>query len=352
MRGIEHRLLTDPMYKQIISICALSIILIFFFVELQGQIGFDKSKQYKNKNIPRDVENTMIQTDKKIIDAIKTDRIDEVKRMCNKELISTLGESKLDSLLILMKKHLSNCDLEYKDQFYVENTAENSSNIIFSGFSSDYDYSITYQPTDKKVFISLIVPKDLLNKFLLTLIYGSDMEGLKLNVIKLGQFSAYNKTAIDYYKQAKDDFDNGNLIDAGCDLFFGRKCLRPAAQFMQYLKEKDFIELEKKVLSRINSSYTFPLVIEQITTQPKILNVVPKYENSGWYLMITYFSRVPIQDSVNLKMENQKIQKIIGTVFKGIDKNKSYIYYIAMNEMPDGSDKKIDQFGFLQKLDK
>jgi hypothetical protein len=340
------------MNKQIISICTLSILLTFFIVQLKGQIGFNKSKQFKNENVPPDLKNTIVQADKKIIDAIRNDRIEALKAISNKELISVVGESKFDSLLHGMKFLLWNYDLEYKDQFYVENTAGISPITIFSGFSGDNDYTINYLTTDKKVFVSLIIPKEMVNKFLITLIYGLYGDDWKLNYIQFGQFSVFNKTAIDFYQKARDEFDKGFLIDAGCDLFYGQQCLKPAAQLMQYVKEKEFVELQKKVNSTINSTYTFPIILEQITTQPEILNILPKHDKKEWFPLIKYFSRIPIKDTINLKIENQQIQRNIGMIFKGIDKNKKFIYYNVVNEMPDGSNKEINHYGFIQTLDK
>jgi len=340
------------MNRQIISICTLSILLTFFFVQLKGQIGFNKSKQFKNENVPQDVKNIIVQADKKIIEAIRNDRIEAVKDILNKELISTVGESKFDSLLHGMKFLLWNYDLEYKDQFYVENTAGISPITIFSGFLGDYDYIINYGTTDKKVFVSLIIPKEVVNKFLITLIYGLDGDDWKLNYIQFGQFSVFNKTAIDFYRKARKEFDKEFLIDAGCDLFYGRQCLRPAAHLMQYVKEDDFIELQKKVNSTINSTYTFPVILEQIATQPQILNILPEHDKKEWFPLITYFSRIPIKDTSNLKIENQQIQRSIGMIFNGIDKNKMFIYYNVVNEMPDGSNKEIDHYGFIQTLGK
>jgi len=340
------------MNRQIISICTLSILLTFFFVQLKGQIGFNNSKQFKNEKIPLDVKNTIVQADKKIIEAIRNDRIETVKDILNKELISTVGESRFDSLLHGMKSLLSNFDLEYKDQFYIENTTDSSPITIFSGFLSDYDYSINYRTTVKKVFVSLIMPKEVVNKFLITLIYALDSDDWKLNYIQFGQFSVFNKTAIDFYKKAREEFDKGFLIDAGFDLFYGRQCLRPAAHLMQYLKEDDFIKLQNKVNSTINSTYTFPLIIEQIITQPEILNILTEHDKKEWFPLIKYFSRIPIKDTINLKFENQQIQRNIGMIFKGIEKNKKFIYYNVVNEMPGGSNKEIDHYGFIQTLDK
>jgi hypothetical protein len=43
------------------------------------------------------------------------------------------------------------------------------------------------------------------------------------------------------------------------------------------------------------------------------------------------------------------IHQSIGHIFKGIDKDKRYLYYKAYNEMPNGTTP-VPTYGFVKKL--
>jgi hypothetical protein len=312
----------------------------------------NSNQTFKNGNIPNDVKNEIVKLDQKVIKAIKNNDVNLLKDVFSEKLMEKIDQSKNDSIFNFINEVLKDKEFKYKDQLYVINTTKNVSNTIFSGLTDDYDYIINYQALNKEMFISMLLPKDTEDELLITLIYGLYGNDWKLNIFQFGQYSIFGKTAIDYYIDAKGDYENKYLTDAANNILLGQQCLKPANQFMQYQKEKDFIELRKKIMEEINATYQFPLKVEQISTKPQIFNIHPQETTEGNFPMISYYTKINLNDTIRLKKENLEIQKVIGDIFKGIDQNKKYVFYKAFDELPDGTIKERHSYGFVQEIEK
>lgn len=326
-------------------------IVLSIFILIQG-CKLNSNQTFKNENIPSSIKKEIVELDKQVIKAIQNNNPDLAKNVFSEKLMESVGKSKLDSIFEFTSGILKNKEFEYKDQLYIENITKNVSNTIFSGLAnSDYDYIVHYKALNKKMFISMLLPKDTKDAMLITLIYGLYGNDWKLNIFQFGQYSIDGKTAIDYFKIAKGDFENKNLIDAANNLFLGQQCLRPANQFLQYQKDKDFGDLQNQVMGAINSKYKFPIVVEQVKSKPQIFNIHPQKIDEGYFPMIRYYSQIDLKDTASLRKENLEIQKVIGDIFKGIDQNKRYLFYRAFDEIPDGTIKYREHFGFVQHID-
>lgn len=112
-------------------------------------------------------------------------------------------------------------------------------------------------------------------------------------------------------------------------------------------------------MKETNSQYHFPIIVQQIKTKPQIFAINPQLitENShqGIFPFIKYKSDIPLKDTVALKLENDELQKIVGTIFKGVDQGKDYILYRVFSQLPVfnssyDSNKPVEHYGFIQKL--
>ena len=65
--------------------------------------------------------------------------------------------------------------------------------------------------------------------------------------------------------------------------------------------------------------------------------------------MINYKSEIKLADTAALRAENNILQKDIGNIFPGIEKNNNYIFYRAYNQVPDGKTL-LHHYGFVQKV--
>lgn len=71
--------------------------------------------------------------------------------------------------------------------------------------------------------------------------------------------------------------------------------------------------------------------------------------DEGYFPMIKYISKIDLKDTVALKKENFQIQKAVGQIFSGLDMNKKFIFYKAVNELPKGQNP-VPSFGFIQEI--
>ncbi|MGE5437621.1 MAG: hypothetical protein ACM3O3_10370 [Syntrophothermus sp.] len=313
------------------------------------QAKLNTNKTYLNDNIPNEILSEISPLDSRVIQAIKANHPNDLKDIISAKLLENAG-NKLDSIFNVTSGFLKEVEFKKMDYLYVVNAVKDVSNTIFSGLTNENDYIIHYKALEKDIFISLYRAKFGANELLITLIYGNSNGGWKLYHIQFGTYSLYDKTAIDYFKIAQKYDSLGYLIDAANALFFAQQTLKPGNQLWQYQKEKDIIELQKKLMDKINSSYKFPLTIEQVKTKPQVYNIYPQTFNDRYETIIKYYSHIDLKDTIQLKAENFEIRKVIGDVFKGIDKGKNYLIYQAANELPDGTIKQIPIYGFVQEF--
>lgn len=329
----------------------LLILNILTLIVLLTGCKLNRNRTFINENIPEDIRTKITELDNRVIEALKRNDSKAIENVFSVKLIEEIGYSKIDSIFNITTQAVRDKKFKSKDQFYINNTNNNVPNTIFSGLTDDNDYIIHYTALNKNMFISLLLPEDTNNEILITLIYGLYGNEWRLNIFHFGLYSIFNRNAIDYLKIAKQNFENDYLIDAANNLFLGTQCIKLADQLFQYVKEKEFGEFQKKLMQEINSTYQFPIEVVNVSTKPQIFNIYPQeITNEGYFPMVRYCTTIDLKDTVKLKTENIEIQKVINDIFKGIDKNKDYIFYHAMNEIPDGTIKKRERYGFIQRL--
>ncbi len=113
----------------------------------------------------------------------------------------------------------------------------------------------------------------------------------------------------------------------------------------------DYIILNQfeKVMTEINSKYKFPMTLDAIDSKPQILSIYPLGMAEGYFPMIEYLTNLDLKDTVQTKAEYENIHLEIVKSFKGIDKDKDYIFYKAFSQMPDGKTQ-VPTYGFIKEL--
>jgi hypothetical protein len=312
------------------------------------QLKLNNTKTFIDDNIPQRVISEIFPLEKRTIDAIQQGRTNSVKDIIS-DALKEKREINLDSIFKVVSGIIIDSKFKKISNLYVENATINVLNTIFSGLTSDYDYILHYKALTKNVFISLNTAKVNSNELLLTLIYGKGDYGWKIYHIQFGNYSMYNKTAIDFYKSAKTYDSLGYLADAANQLFLAQLCIKPGNQLWQWQKESDIVSLQKSVMKKINEKYQFPLIVNNIKTKPKLLRIYPETFNDRYETMIIYQSQINIKDTTLLKLENLELRKEIGNIFKGIDLDKEYLLYRVLNELPKSPNEKFNFYGFVQE---
>ncbi|WP_133249958.1 hypothetical protein [Marinifilum breve] len=303
---------------------------------------------WKDENIESSVRNEIRELDEKVLKAVTTNNTTLIKSIMAKELLEKSGDN-IDQLILQASNIITSTDYRILNQFQVKNTTTNIGNTVVSGLNAPNDYIIQYKALNKEMFVSLLIPKNELNEFIITNIYGKSPEGWKLNILQFGQYKINGQTAPELYSIAKDKLEKGHLVDAANSMFLCSLVAKPANQFWQYQNEDQMKSLQEEILGKINEQYTFPLTINEIESKPQILTIHPQGVQEGFYPMIEYLTTIDLKDTISTKLENNKLHSLIGKMFKGIDQDKDYILYKAFSQMPDGKTP-VPTYGFVKKL--
>lgn len=203
---------------------------------------------------------------------------------------------------------------------------------------------------NKEMFVSLLVIQDHFNEYLITNVYGKHPEGWKLNILQFGHYKIDGKTAPELYLKAKDNFEEGYLLDAVHNMILCSKTARPANEIWEYLNKKEMSEFYYSADKEINQKHPLPITLEMVDSHPQILSLYPQFTEEGYFPMIEYLTTISLEYTLKTKVENEKIQKEIARIFKGIDKDKKYILYTAYNEIPKDTGY-VPIYRFVQKLE-
>lgn len=324
-----------------------TVLVIFTLVILQG-CNFGASGIWVNDNIDKEKQEQIKEINDKLFKALINNDAAGVKALMSDKLIES-GVADLDKLVNKVSSSLKADGYRNLDEYNIRHSTTGIGTTLPSVKSGDNDYLLSYVPLNKEMYISLLLPNGLDNELLITAIYGNYDNQWKLNILQIGQYSLFNKTAPDYLKLAKESYNKSHLIDAVNYIGLSKQVLKPADKFFQYQKEKEINEFYEKVMKEAYLKFTFPLTLNNIKTKPKIFRVQPEMIDEGFFPMVSYLTNIDIKDTTALKIENEKVKKEVGQIFSGIDKDKKYVFYRAFEEMPDGK-KLVEHFGFVDKL--
>lgn len=324
---------------------------IFTFLVLSSIIltacTINSSGTWKDDNIDQSEKSKIVNLNDQLFKAIRDKDVVELKSLMSDKLLEVDGNN-LGGLISQMSSAIGD-EYELLNEFYVKNTSTGVTNVLPSENGDDNDFTIKYQALNEEMYVSLLLAKGNTSEILITAIYGKYGEDWKINIIQFGQYSLFNLTAPDYYKQAKESYEKSHLVDAVNLMGLSMKCLSPANQFLEYKKSNEIKDFYNTVMNEVKSKYSLPLTLSTIPTQPQIFSVSLEITDEGFYPIVYYLSIIDLANTPSLTAENEKIKSVIGQTFPGIDQDKKYIFYRAFNEIPDGT-KEVPHYGFIDKL--
>jgi hypothetical protein len=310
-------------------------------------------KIFKDNQADEATKNQIAAMNKTLFTSLANNDMKGVKSLMSNRLIL-----KLDSTFDLLVRSVNEAygkDAEYEvmDEFYTKNDNSEVSTTVSSPKGGGY--KINYIALNEETYVSVLVTKNAPINCVILAIYGKYDDKWKLNILELANYSAFDKNTPDYYNEALNEYKEGNLIDAADNIIIAKSLATPLDKYLVYDNNTEMKAFHDKVLDEANKKYKLPFTIKFIKQQPQIFSISPqviiKDKHPGVYPMVRYKSTIPLTDTVALRKENIDIQKIIGTLYKGIDKHKNYILYMAYNNIPD--DKILaDRYGFVQTLGK
>ena len=330
------------------KIYTLFICLIAFTVT---SCHFGTSGSWTNDRIDPTVKETVDNLNKKLYTSLRTKDIAGIKQLMSPILLEKTGNN-IDTLINSVAGNYSSEGFETVDDFYIKNSTTNINDHLVS-IKDTNNYTIDFTALNKEMFVSLITSKGLPLNCAILAIYGKYGDEWKLNILRFGNYSIFNKTAPDYYNDAKKQYEAGNLVDAVDMITIATQLVKPLDAFLKYNATDEIQDFNTKILKEAMSKFPLPLTIPGVKTKPQIFFISPQYVGSGKITgilpLISYKSQIQLTDTVALKAENDAIQKEAVKIFKGLDQNKKAIIYQAYNQIPDGKTL-VHRYGFVEKL--
>ncbi len=312
---------------------------------------FSVNGEWKDDHINNDVRNEISALNKKLLQNVKDDNVPAIKEMMSKILIDSSG-TKIDTLINNTSHNILGSDYTIINEFYTKNTTDNLTLNLFSGNGDDNDYQISYEALNKEMYTSLLIPHTGHGNAVVLVCYGKYNSGWKINVLYFGVRRVFNKTAPDYYSIARDEYDKGNLINAAEMMAIAKELSRPLSEYFKYKNDDAMKDFYTKVITEGNKYYHFPITAN-ISTHPQIFSIIPQIVDQGTpqgvFPIIRYKSSIPQTDTTALKAEKDNLQKVIGSVFKGITTENDYIIYQACDKIPASASEIIHRYGFLER---
>jgi len=302
----------------------------------------------RGHRIPPDIQTELEALDSQVVDALKEKDSKKVLTLFSSGFLERTNIETIDSNFTEAGFFIRNNTFRYLDRFYILNPYRDNYDTILSG-RGDYRYILHNHYGNEEMFISLILVKFFQDDILLTLNYGKYEKGWKLDNLHFGIINIIGRNAVDYFYEARSYADSGFMIDASNAMYLAMQCLTPSGTFFQYLLEDDIFLLRDRISMEVGKLYPLPYRLEMIRSTPEVFNIYPHKYNGKYYPMIRYLTGIKLWDYSGLERENQEIQRKIGDIFPGIDKNNKLIFYRALNEIPTGEEK-VMHYGFVQEI--
>ena len=330
------------------------LILILFCAGITLQsCDFGLHRTYKNNNIASDIKQEIAPLNKKLFNALVSGNKPAIKNLMSPGLADNLG-LRLDTIVNMCNHFFANQkDFSVLDEYYVRNLSEGTENIVASERGNINDYKISYKAMNKEMFVALLKNNNTAINGLILAVYGKYDNDWKLNILWVSNYSVLNKTAPQYYLDAIKKYKEGNLIDAQFSIAIAKNLCDGINRWVVYNCADSIKALSTQLGYEVNAKYVLPHQIDEIVSKPRIFNIDVQFINdslhNGIYPLIRYQSNIKLQDTAALRLENDKIQKLIGQLYQGIDKNKKYILYQAFNKVNNQIDPS-NWYRFVQKL--
>jgi hypothetical protein len=196
-------------------------------------------------------------------------------------------------------------------------------------------FHLIYPGMAEEMYIAMFLPKDAKtpNQSMITAVYAHYSYGWKLGKLDIGTYTFNGKTAPELYEQAKQEYKAGYLFSSANTMTLATTCSRPN-DIWQYLAEDELYSFNKTATNEANAKYHYPIMLDGVSTGPRIIRVYFTTTGEGSYPTIGYQTHINLKNIDAIKKENAEIRKNIGKVIPGINKTTKIILYSAYNDMP------------------
>jgi hypothetical protein len=326
-------------YPTLMKLCSFLFIVSIFISCKPHQPG-----TWKNDKIESGIRDDFHKLNDQTMAGLKANDHLKMDALFSKELLENMSRLRL---IELCSNHLKDGTYELMDEYYVVHK-DRGAKTIQSLNEGIKNYSVGYQADTREMYFAFFVPKDIPNKYLISIIYSKYDYGWKINHLEVSPFTFNGKTAPELFDMAKEMYSKKYLLDALSDSQLAQSCAVPCDGW-SYADQTEIHDFGAKVIDQINKKYVFPFSVTQIPTRPLIFSVTTQQTREGSYPAVYYKSTVKLKDVKGLQKENDDLKKVIGKIIPGIDQNKKYVYYDVFNEFPKYSTS-VDRYEMIDKL--
>jgi hypothetical protein len=299
---------------------------------------------WKNDKIESGARDNFHELNDRVMAGLKTNDHLKMDALFSRDLLQSTGRLRL---VELCSNHLKDGTYELMDEYYVVHK-DHGNKTVQSLNEGIKNYSIGYQPETREMYFAFFVPKDIPNKYLLSMMYSKYDYGWKITHLEVSPYTFNGKTAPELFDLAQEMYAKKYYLDALSDSQLAQSCAVPCDGW-NYPVVVDINNFSAKVIEEINKKYVFPFSVTQISSRPLIFSVTTQQTPEGSYPVVYYKSTVKLKDVKGLQKENDDLKKVIGKIIPGIDQNKKYIYYDVFNEFPKYSSS-VDRYEIIDKL--
>ena len=306
--------------------------------------GGHKRGVWQNEKMNASRREDMHELNKTVFDCLKDNKYQELQMSMSREL---LDNKEMIRTVETMYYNLKKNKYALQNEYYVNSPPETSVTIgdRKAGLNN---FDLNFRSVADEMYFSFFVSDSPTEKWMIAAIFAKYDYGWKLRDITLSPYTTQGKTSPELFKLAQQKYDKGYLIDAVNLMDLAQNFSMPADEW-QYTFSRDMGKFHSKVIDEANDKYHFPYTIDQVKTHPQIIRVYNQKAGDGYVPMVYYLSKVSLKDTMAVKRENAEVQKVIGQVMPGIDKDKKYLMYAAFNQRPNPK-VSVDHFDMMVKL--
>jgi len=302
-----------------------------------------------NDEIDAGIRNDMHTLSEKIIESIKNDDPTIMYNLFVEELKEE-GIDNVKNLYSQLAPAIKGKTFELYNEYYV--ISQNWRAVQFS-ISSETDannkFYMFLNTASNNAYISLLSTEGEFKDLIFCFVYVKVKGQWRLHIAHLGVLRMGGKTVPVWLQEAGELSAKRYDIPALFKLNIANQFLRPA-QFIQYAKEKEVIDLSKEIQARINSKYKFPIRLSSLPNTPEIYHIGPQFLQMNLLPTITYVTKIPLDNASELQKEVDAMTPELKSIFPGITKNVSHITYKAFSQPPTDPQKTYDYYGLTAEI--
>lgn len=205
---------------------------------------------------------------------------------------------------------------------------------ISSGSSGMHDYYLPVIPQSAEIYLTVGYFDTPEKQISLILLWMREKGKWRLNFIHAGTLMFCHKDVVDWFEETKLHLLKEEYCDAALKLMVVDKLLNKEQLPLIYLKEKEIKLQGKKMVSQIKEKLSFPDEINILASRPSVFQIFPNIRNDTLFPVVQYVSKIDAKDTISINKECDSLHRILGDLYKGIDKNHKSVIYQVFDKKP------------------